>query len=111
VRFKLDENMPAAAATPFEAAGHHVDTVLDEGLAGGSDAPVLAAAGEAGRVVVTLDRGFGDIRAYPPGTYGGIVVIRPGEQSPTGVREGGRGGGSPGWCGCPRGRRGRLFGL
>ena len=28
------------------------------------------------RLLVTLDRGFGDVRAYPPGSHGGIVVLR-----------------------------------
>ena len=42
---------------------------------------VLAAAGGEGRMVFTLDRGFGDIRAYPPGTHPGIVVFRVDDQS------------------------------
>ena len=29
------------------------------------------------RVLFTLDMDFGDIRAYPPGEYVGIVVFRP----------------------------------
>jgi len=29
------------------------------------------------RVLFTLDMDFGDIRAYPPGEYMGIVVFRP----------------------------------
>ena len=34
-----------------------------------------------GRLLVTLDRGFGDVRLYPPGTHHGIVVLRPHGQS------------------------------
>ena len=30
-----------------------------------------------GRFLVTSDKGFGDIRAYPPGTHAGILVLRP----------------------------------
>jgi len=34
VRVKLDENVPVNAASIFAAAGHDVDAVADEGLAG-----------------------------------------------------------------------------
>lgn len=34
-----------------------------------------------GRALATLDLGFADIRAYPPGHYPGLVVLRPGRQS------------------------------
>jgi len=29
------------------------------------------------RFLVTADKGFGDIRRYPPGTHGGILLLRP----------------------------------
>jgi hypothetical protein len=32
-------------------------------------------------VLITLDRGMGDIRAYPPGSHAGIVVLRLTDQS------------------------------
>jgi hypothetical protein len=31
-------------------------------------------------VLVTLDRGFGDIRRYPIGSHVGIIVLRPARQ-------------------------------
>lgn len=37
---------------------------------------MLVAATAADRIVVTLDRGFGDVRRYPPGAHPGIVVLR-----------------------------------
>jgi predicted nuclease of predicted toxin-antitoxin system len=67
------------------AAGHDVDTVLDEGLAGASDPQVVAAATVTGRLLITLDRGLGDIRKYPPGGHAGILVLRPPDQSATTV--------------------------
>ena len=33
------------------------------------------------RALVTLDRGLGNIRAYPPADYHGIVVLRPRDQN------------------------------
>lgn len=36
--------------------------------------------------MITLDRGLGDIRAYPPGSHSGILVLRLTEQSAESVR-------------------------
>jgi predicted nuclease of predicted toxin-antitoxin system len=76
VKFKLDENLPASSAAILASAGHDVDTVADEGLVGAPDQDVVGAATAAGRILVSLDRGLGDIRAYPPGSHAGIVVLR-----------------------------------
>lgn len=35
--------------------------------------------------MVSLDAGMGDIRAYPPGSHAGIVVLRLADQSATAV--------------------------
>jgi predicted nuclease of predicted toxin-antitoxin system len=51
------------------------------GLTGAVDPDVVAAATAEGRVIITLDRGMGDIRAYPPGNHAGIVVLRLADQS------------------------------
>jgi predicted nuclease of predicted toxin-antitoxin system len=70
---------------PLTAAGHDTDTVVGEGLGGATDDAVFVAAQQAGRLLLTLDRGFGDIRRYPPGTHAGVVVLRLAEQSPAAV--------------------------
>ena len=31
-------------------------------------------------MLLTLDRGFGDVRSYPPGSHPGIIVLRPEDQ-------------------------------
>ena len=74
--------MPRSASQVLIAAGHDVDTVVDEDLAGATDPQVVAAAAATGRLLITLDRGLGDIRAYPPGSHAGILVLRPSDQSP-----------------------------
>ncbi|HYZ55022.1 MAG TPA: DUF5615 family PIN-like protein [Streptosporangiaceae bacterium] len=81
MKFKLDENLPASSSAILAHAGHDVDTVIDEGLAGAPDQDVVAAATAAGRILISLDRGLGDIRAYPPGNHAGIVVLRLPDQS------------------------------
>jgi len=75
-RFKTDENLPETAATLLRAAGHDVTTALEEGLGGVADPRVAAACRTERRALLTLDRGLGDIRAYPPAEYDGIVVLR-----------------------------------
>ncbi len=81
MKIKLDENLPTLVGPIVEAAGHDVDTVVDEGLAGADDPSVAAAATVEGRLVLTLDRGFVDIRRYPPGTHAGILVVRVDDQA------------------------------
>ncbi len=80
MKIKLDENIPGSVAGVLRSRGHDVDTVLEESLGGRDDPTVLSAAIDEGRLLLTLDRGFGDVRAYPPGTHPGIIVLRPGDQ-------------------------------
>lgn len=87
MRIKLDENLPTSSAPIFAAAGHDVDTAESEGLAGSDDATVSRTASEVKRLVVTLDRGFGDVQRYPPGTHAGILVLRVDNQSVASVRD------------------------
>lgn len=86
MRVKLDENLPERAARLL-AAGHDVDSVHDEGLAGADDPTVSEVATAGGRLVITLDRGFGDIQRYPPGSHAGILVLRIDDQSAAAVIE------------------------
>lgn len=76
MRFRLDENLPVSAASVLAAAGHDVDTVPGEQLTGRPDQDVVAASTAAQRVLISLDVGLGDIRAYPPGSHAGIVIER-----------------------------------
>lgn len=80
MRFKLDENLDVRAEAALSSAGHDVATVVGQGLGGATDSAIAQAVGVEGRVLVTLDRGFADLRAYPPGTHPGIVVLRPRRQ-------------------------------
>lgn len=86
MRIKLDENVPRSVTSVLAERGHDVDTVTAEGLTGARDADVVAAAGAAGCLLLTLDRGLGDVRRYPPGSHAGIVVLRPADQSVAAVR-------------------------
>jgi len=74
--FKIDENLPREIAQLLKDAGHSVSTVLDEGLGGATDQAVSQAARVEGRILVSLDTGFADIRRYPPAEAPGLIVFR-----------------------------------
>jgi hypothetical protein len=77
MKLKLDENLPAELLDDLRQGGHEVDSVQGEGIAGALDAVVLDRARAEARVLLTLDKGIGDLRAYPPSQFAGIVLFRP----------------------------------
>ena len=77
MRFKLDENLPVELVAEIRDAGHEVETVYEEGLAGSTDETILRKVREERLVLLTLDKGIADIRAFPPDEYSGIVLFRP----------------------------------
>jgi predicted nuclease of predicted toxin-antitoxin system len=76
-----DENLSASAAALLRLAGHDVTSALERGLGGVADPRLAAICQTEERALVTLDRGLGDIRAYPPTDYHGIIVLCPADQS------------------------------
>ena len=76
MRFKFDENLPAEMAALFAGAGHDAVTVLDEQIGGAQDPDIATISLTEGRILMTLDVDFTDIRTYPPQRYPGIVVFR-----------------------------------
>ncbi|MBS3733750.1 MAG: DUF5615 family PIN-like protein [Phycisphaerae bacterium] len=84
--FKIDENLPSEAAAVLQQAGHDAKSVIDQGMQGASDARVAQVCRQEERALMTLDVGFGDISAYPPEDYAGIVVLRLRSQQAAHVR-------------------------
>lgn len=82
MRFKLDEHMPAEVVDLLTARGHDVTTVLGQGLGGSEDPAVAEVVREETRILATMDRGFGDVRAYPPEQFAGLIVFRLARQDP-----------------------------
>jgi len=80
MRFKVDENLPVEVKRLLVAHGHDAHTVIEEGLVGSEDGLIYRVAQDEGRIVVTLDLDFSDIRTYVPSQSRGIVVLRPGSQ-------------------------------
>lgn len=80
MRFKVDENLPREATKLLRSAGHEAMSVLDQRLGGTPDPDLYAICQQEGRVLMTLDLDFSNIRAYPPGESAGTIVLRPGSQ-------------------------------
>jgi predicted nuclease of predicted toxin-antitoxin system len=77
VRIKTDEDLPPAVTERLRDAGHDAAGVVEQAMAGWKDTALWEAIQQEARFLVTSDKGFGDIRAYPPGTHAGILVLRP----------------------------------
>lgn len=76
MKAKLDKNLGRRAIAVFEAAGHDVSTVHQQGLAGADDPTVLTACTAEDRVLVTLDLDFANPLRYDPALTAGIAVLR-----------------------------------
>lgn len=76
MKFKVDENLPSEHAEMLRAAGHDATTVAEQKLTGAEDAALMQRCWSEGRILVTLDMDFANVRAYPPETHPGILVFR-----------------------------------
>ena len=80
MKLKIDENLPGECAEILRDGGFEADTIADERLTGAEDSAIAVRARSEGRVLITLDLDFANIRAYPPAEYAGIIVLRPKRQ-------------------------------
>ncbi len=75
LHFLVDASLPRAIADVLRAAGHQATDVRDVGLGAADDGTIAEHARQAGMCLISRDGGFGDIRAYPPRDYSGIVIV------------------------------------
>lgn len=85
MKLKLDENLSRHLKQTLGAFRHDVTTVADEGLLSQPDTVIAVAARQEGRILLTLDVEFADLRKYPPGNHPGIVLFRPKSFGPLSV--------------------------
>lgn len=76
MRFKTDENLPDEFAEALRNAGWDALSVVQQKLSGSMDPQLASICHAESRILITLDVGFGNIRAYPPQSHSGIVVLR-----------------------------------
>jgi len=77
VQIRVNEDLPNAAVQLLRRRGHDANGVVQQGMGGAKDAVLWRAVQLKGRFLVTADKGFGDIRRYPPGTHPGVMLLRP----------------------------------
>lgn len=76
MKFKADENLPIEVADLLRKAGYDAVTVVEQQLEGSADSTIASVCQKEERVLITLDTGFADIRAYPPVEFPGLIVLR-----------------------------------
>lgn len=76
MKLKLDENLPESLLSELSALNHDVDNVRAENLTGKTDNSIWDAAQKAGRILITQDLDFSDVRKFAPGTHCGLIIVR-----------------------------------
>ena len=76
MKLLLDENISCRTALFLSDLGHDALHVRDAGLNGASDDAVIGYARKHGYVLITVDRDFGNILDYTPGTHPGIIRLK-----------------------------------
>jgi predicted nuclease of predicted toxin-antitoxin system len=80
-RLKVDEDLPRQIADLCGARGHDVTTVAGQGWQGIADEILWTRIQGERRWLITADKGFADLRKYPPGSHAGVILLRPQEES------------------------------
>lgn len=78
MRIKVDENIGRSGVELLRSAGHDVMTVREQSLSGAADETIFRVCAAENRVLVTLDRDFGQVLRFPPSQTAGIVVLEVG---------------------------------
>jgi predicted nuclease of predicted toxin-antitoxin system len=77
MEIKVDEDLPRQVVTLLHEKGFQADSVVDQDMAGWKDVDVWRKIQAESRFLITADKGFADIRYYPPGTHDGVMLLRP----------------------------------
>lgn len=75
-RFLADECAFTSTVRLIRDLGLQVQRIQELGLTGAADPEVFRKAQELKAVLVTNDQGFGDMRAYPPSSHQGVIVLK-----------------------------------
>ncbi|MBN2563729.1 MAG: DUF5615 family PIN-like protein [Phycisphaerae bacterium] len=81
VKVKLDEDLSPIVGEPLRGAGCAVLSVVEQGWSGLKEPDLWPRVVSEGAFFITADKGVGDVRAYPPGTHSGILLLRPDGES------------------------------
>jgi predicted nuclease of predicted toxin-antitoxin system len=87
LRVKIDEDLPKQITELFAQRGYEATTVVEQGWQGLPDEQLWPQVQREGRLLVTADKGFADLRTYPPGSHSGILLLRLDDESRRGYLE------------------------
>lgn len=76
LRLFCDQNIRVDTVQFLRTLGHDVASAREYGMQTASDPEILERAVLEGRVLLTFNSDFGDIRYYPSGTHTGIIRLR-----------------------------------
>ena len=79
MQIKVDEDLPPVAAIFLSQRGYDAVAVTEQGMGGWKDSALWQAIQNEGRFLITADKGFGNIKTYPPGAHWGVLLLRPDE--------------------------------
>ena len=82
-KFVIDEDMPRSTGRILKQRGYDVRDIRDYGLRGAEDKKIYEFAQREKAVILTGDRGFGNILHFPLGKHFGIVVVHFPNEMPT----------------------------
>jgi predicted nuclease of predicted toxin-antitoxin system len=84
-RVKVDEDLPRQVADLFAERGHDAVTVAMQGWQGLVDAALWPWVQQEQRWLITADKGFADLRIYPPGSHTGVLLFQLDKESRLGT--------------------------
>jgi predicted nuclease of predicted toxin-antitoxin system len=82
-KFVIDEDMPRSTGRILKQQRYDVRDIRDYGLRGAEDQEIYEFAQREQAVILTGDRGFGNILRFPLGKHFGIVIARFSNEMPT----------------------------
>lgn len=77
MKIKIDEDLPKAVTELVRSTFPDTESVMEEGISGILDPELWKIAQKEERFLITGDKGFANIRKYPPGTHFGVLLLRP----------------------------------
>jgi predicted nuclease of predicted toxin-antitoxin system len=81
IRLKVDENFHNDVVSALQARGHDALSVRDQQMRGVEDVRLGEVRRAEGRVLITFDLDFSDIRKFPPQEHPRLIVFRLADQS------------------------------
>lgn len=77
IKIKVDEDLPRLAVNVLRDHGYDAVNVIEQGMGGWKDTRLWETIQIEGRFLITADKGFANVKRYPPGKHAGVLLLRP----------------------------------